>query len=56
MHTRLVDVLRSHSVSFEASRDAISEWAAQPYLEEGSWEAEWEDLCEVEIERWNTNK
>ena len=56
MHAEIVDTLRSHSASFEISREAISRWVAQPYLEEGSWEAEWEDLCEVEIDRWNSAK
>ncbi len=54
MHVELVDVLRSHSVSFEVSREAISKWVAQPYLEEGSWDAQWEDLCEAEIDRWDS--
>jgi hypothetical protein len=56
MHSRIVVTLRSHSVSFEVSREAISEWATQPHLQEGGWEAQWEDLCEVEIERWNDTK
>ncbi|KAF9239667.1 hypothetical protein BU15DRAFT_46579 [Melanogaster broomeanus] len=51
--TELIDTLRSHSVTFEASRDAISQWVAQPYLEEDGWDAKWEDLCAVEIERWD---
>lgn len=56
MHKEIVDTLRSHSVSFEVSREAISNWVAQPHLEDVSWEAQWEDLCEVEIERWNSAK
>ncbi|KAE9394987.1 hypothetical protein BT96DRAFT_966813 [Gymnopus androsaceus JB14] len=40
-------------VSFEESRDAITKWAEQPWLEEYGWEAKWEDLCSVEIDRWN---
>jgi hypothetical protein len=51
--TDLIDRLRSHSVTFEASRDAISQWVTQPYLEEDGWDAKWEDLCAVEIERWD---
>ncbi len=54
MHIEIVDILRSHSVSFEASRDAIARWVAQAHLEEGGWDAQWEDLCEAEIERWNS--
>lgn len=52
-HVTLVNTLRSHSVSFEESRDAITKWAEQPWLEEYGWEAKWEDLCSVEIDRWN---
>ena len=55
MHTELVQSLRSHSTAFEASRVAIAQWVAQPYLEEGSWDATWEDLCEAEVERWGSN-
>jgi hypothetical protein len=49
----IIDKLRSHSVTFEVSRDAISQWVEQPYLAEDGWEAKWEDLCAVEIERWD---
>ncbi|KAI0818730.1 hypothetical protein BC629DRAFT_671954 [Irpex lacteus] len=56
MHKDIVETLRSHSVSFEVSREAINNWVAQPHLQEGSWEARWEDLCEAEIERWNSVK
>ncbi|KAJ3481552.1 hypothetical protein NLI96_g7573 [Meripilus lineatus] len=56
MHIQIVSQLRSHSVSFETSRTAITNWVAQPHLEEGSWEAQWEDLCAVEIERWGNTK
>lgn len=52
-HIALVDILRSHSISFDESRDAILKWAEQPWLEEHGWDAEWEDLCSVEIDRWN---
>ena len=54
MHKDIVNTLRSHTVSFEMSREAITNWVTQPHLQEGSWEAEWEGLCEVEIERWNS--
>lgn len=50
--TDLTDQLRSHSVSFEVSKDIISQWVEQPYLEEDGWDAKWEDLCSVEVERW----
>ncbi|KAG9318251.1 hypothetical protein JVU11DRAFT_332 [Chiua virens] len=49
----IIDRLRTHSVTFEASRDAVSQWVEQPYLVEDGWEAKWEDLCAVEIERWD---
>jgi hypothetical protein len=52
LHVELVDGLRSHSVSFEDSRDAINEWVQQSWLANGGWNAAWEDLCEVEIEKW----
>lgn len=52
MHSELVETLRPHSVSFETSRQAINRWVAQPHLEETSWDAEWEDLCQVEVDRW----
>ncbi|KAJ3741855.1 hypothetical protein DFH05DRAFT_1502906 [Lentinula detonsa] len=52
-HIMLVNILRSHSVSFDESREAISKWAEQPWLEENGWDAKWEDLCSVEIDRWN---
>ena len=52
MHSEIVETLRPHSVSFETSRQEINRWVAQPYLEETSWDAEWEDLCQVEVDRW----
>ncbi|KIJ17183.1 hypothetical protein PAXINDRAFT_10037 [Paxillus involutus ATCC 200175] len=51
--TDIIDRLRSHSITFEASKDVISQWIEQPYLEEDGWDAKWEDLCAVEIERWD---
>jgi len=52
MHSAIVETLRPHSVSFETSRQEINRWVAQPHLEETSWEAEWEDLCRAEVDRW----
>lgn len=52
MHSEIVETLRPHSVSFETSRQVINGWVAQPYLEETSWDAEWEELCQVEVDRW----
>ncbi|KAJ7582594.1 hypothetical protein C8J56DRAFT_792229 [Mycena floridula] len=56
IHIILVETLRSHSVSFEDSRNAIAEWIAQPWLEEESWSAKWDDICSAEVERWNTQR
>jgi hypothetical protein len=53
MHIEIVDLLRSHSTPFDASRDALSKWSRQPWLEEDCWEAKWEDLCAIEVERWD---
>jgi hypothetical protein len=52
MHVSLVQTLRIHSTSFDASRQVIAQWVAQSHLEEHSWEAEWEDLCDAEVDRW----
>lgn len=53
LHVELLDTLRSHDVSFEISRKAANTWAEQPYLEEDGWDARWEELCQVEIDRWD---
>ncbi|KAF7338654.1 hypothetical protein MVEN_02091900 [Mycena venus] len=55
-HSELVDILRSHSVSFEDARDALAKWAEQPWLEDDGWDAVWEDLCAAEVERWDSTK
>lgn len=52
-HTKLVQKLRLHTVSFEDSRDAINRWVEQPWIAEDGWDANWEDLCEAEILRWD---
>ncbi|KAA1474887.1 hypothetical protein DENSPDRAFT_394263 [Dentipellis sp. KUC8613] len=54
LHGELVNSLRSHSVSFEVSRDAMARWVEQPWLEEDGWDGKWEDLCSAEIERWDS--
>jgi len=56
MHADIVDLLRPHSASFEASRNALTQWVAEPFLEEEGWDNYWEDLCEAEIDRWNVGK
>jgi hypothetical protein len=52
VHIELVDLLRSHSVTFEVSRDAINKWVEQAELEDTGWKAVWEDIFEVEVEHW----
>ncbi|KAJ7273277.1 hypothetical protein C8J57DRAFT_1597407 [Mycena rebaudengoi] len=52
-HVRLVDVLRSHAVSFEDARAVLATWVEQTWIEDGGWEARWEDVCAVEIDRWD---
>jgi hypothetical protein len=51
----LVSDLRSHELTFENSRDILSKWVHQPYLEAGGW-SDWEDLCSVEVERWDATR
>ncbi|KAG5716264.1 hypothetical protein E4T56_gene10615 [Termitomyces sp. T112] len=53
LHIELVNSLRSHSISFQESRDIILKWAQQPWLQEDGWDARWEDICAAEVERWN---
>lgn len=52
IHIELVDILRSHSVTFKESRDAVNKWVEQTELENTGWKAVWEDICEVEVEHW----
>ncbi|TRM57597.1 hypothetical protein BD626DRAFT_551021 [Schizophyllum amplum] len=51
-HADMIWRLRSHSISFEDSRTIVSEWTSQTALEEDGWDARWNDLCAVEVERW----
>ena len=51
-HIGIVDTLRSHSVSYEASKDAVNMWVAQTWLQEDGWKARWEDICNAEVEGW----
>lgn len=53
-HIGLLDALRSHNVSFEASRKVANTWVEQPHLEDEGWDIRWEPLCEVEIDRWDS--
>lgn len=55
-HVKMIETLRPHSVTFEASSAVIHEWAAQQWLEDSGWDAKWEDLCEVEVDRWGQAK
>jgi hypothetical protein len=43
-------------MSFGDARAAIARWVEQPWLEEDGWDARWEDLCAVEVERWDRPK
>ncbi|KAL1741787.1 hypothetical protein HDZ31DRAFT_44677 [Schizophyllum fasciatum] len=52
-HAEMVQRLRSHSISFENSRSIVSKWTEQTFLEDEGWDARWNDLCLVEIERWS---
>ena len=53
-HVEIEGALRSHSISFEESRSLVSQWISQTHLETDEWVGEWEDLCSVEVDRWNT--
>lgn len=48
----IVNTLRSHSVSYETSKDAVNMWVAQIWLQEDGWKARWEDICNAEVEGW----
>ncbi len=54
LHVELLDTLRTHEVSFETSRKAANTWVEQPFIEDDSWDAKWEALCEVEVDRWDS--
>lgn len=51
-HIKIVSLLRGHSTPFEVSREAINQWVTLPFLQEDGWAAKWEDVCSVEVERW----
>ncbi|RDB20993.1 hypothetical protein Hypma_011427 [Hypsizygus marmoreus] len=53
LHMEIVNTLRNHSVSFEDSRTAMSKWVEQPWIKDSGWDAQWEDICETEVERWD---
>ena len=52
LHAELVNSLRSHSITFEESKSILAKWDSQPHLEADEWVQEWEDLCEVEVDKW----
>jgi len=52
LHKDLFEELRDYDSPFEASRAALSQWVAQPWLVEDGWAPAWEDLCAVEVDRW----
>lgn len=54
MHIELVNNLRSHSISFDDSRRAVLKWAEQPWILDSGWDGKLGDICDIEIERWDT--
>ncbi|KZV64462.1 hypothetical protein PENSPDRAFT_757232 [Peniophora sp. CONT] len=52
-HAALVEEVRSHDTPFAAAREAVLRWAAPGILEDESWDARWEDLCDVEVDKWD---
>jgi len=55
-HAHLVKVLEDDTLQFENARSTIQQWASQPDLREGGWLAEWEELCTIEVGRWDDAK
>ncbi|TEB35983.1 hypothetical protein FA13DRAFT_1787437 [Coprinellus micaceus] len=53
LHKQLLESVRSHSTPFEKAKEAVTKWAQQPFLIDDGWNAKWEDLCDVEVERWD---
>jgi len=51
-HIHLAKVLDDDTLQFDNARSAIQSWASQPDLSEGGWMAEWEELCAIEVGRW----
>lgn len=51
-YEHMISVLRSHRMAFDEARAVVAQWQAQEVLAEGGWQSFWEDLCEVEVERW----
>ncbi|KLO14222.1 hypothetical protein SCHPADRAFT_996811 [Schizopora paradoxa] len=49
----IAEDLRSHNLTFEESRKLVVSWTSQSYLEADDWTREWEELCAVEVDRWN---
>ncbi|KAF8516913.1 hypothetical protein BU17DRAFT_50379 [Hysterangium stoloniferum] len=50
----LVATLRTHDTSFDASQNIIAKWITQSCVNQ-EW-SDWEDLCGVEVERWESNQ
>jgi len=53
LHKQIIEDVRSHSTPFEKSKEAINKWADQPFVSEDGWDAKWEDICALEVERWD---
>ncbi|VDC07117.1 unnamed protein product [Peniophora sp. CBMAI 1063] len=52
-HAGLVEEVRSHDTPFAAAKEAVLRWAAPGTLEDEGWDARWEDLCDVEVDKWD---
>lgn len=60
-HIHLVQILEDDNLPFERAREAIQQWAAQrgPGMEDldGGWDSgEWEEICRIEVGRWDGNE
>jgi len=52
-YTYLVTVLDNDKLPFDKARDAIQQWASQPDTNAGGWSVEWEEICQIEVGRWD---
>ncbi|KAH8828544.1 hypothetical protein DL96DRAFT_1696836 [Flagelloscypha sp. PMI_526] len=55
LHVELAVQLKSYSsLSFDESREIVASWVRQSEIEEANWDAFWEDVCEAEVEGWES--
>ena len=52
-HAAIVEEVRSHDTPFAEAKEAVLRWAAPGVLEDEGWDARWEDLCDVEVDKWD---